>query len=322
MRYKAEHLTARLPNGYVVSVMTTFPGTFGARHFALDSECHLEIHVPTPLDFDQLGRFVVTRFSNLITYAVGIPSALKTLTIATDAGEMYEVEAQWVFVRRGETPNRLDVQMLLPGTAINFETLISRWFHLYEDCERALNTYFGLIYAPPTYTELQFITAVTAAEALHSGLQLAAPTDRETLKNRKTQIIDAIASAISEQDLSWVESLLRSAGGPTLKTRLRELWMYAEESARYLIANRDVWVNAVANERHNLSHPGRARLEPLQLFLARESVARIVTLCVLRALTEDPEYGAARVMGLSEWQHFAGQIREHIPEWLNQETPG
>lgn len=199
--------TATLADGTTIELHTSHPGQFGYKSFEIQSECQFHIKSPKPLSLSELGK-LAGRCQNFVTLLCDDPSATKSYTVIAEGGALLEVGSQFVFVRHGPTPNRVGAQMLRPPTLADFGTLMTTWFALYESNDRSLNTYFGLVYAPPTYTEIRFVTAATAAEGLHSGVAESDPDERIKTQERKANILAAVKPALEDEDYAWIDALL------------------------------------------------------------------------------------------------------------------
>jgi hypothetical protein len=208
VRFRQDRLEVQLENGYSIAVGTRVFRDFALRSFQLQASCALSVTTPEPLDLDELGRNVLTRCQNLLTLTTDTTCAQKKMVVLGPEGHPLEVGSQLVYVRRGEAPSRTVQQMLLAMGEIDFADLVTRWFALYDRCERPLNTLFGLLYAPPSYVELKLTTSAAAAEGLHSGLATPDPAAKQANRDRKQAILDSIESYLSDKDFDWIVALL------------------------------------------------------------------------------------------------------------------
>ena len=257
------------------------------------------------------------RCQNSVSLLCGSPAAMTANHVVGPGGAPLEIGTRYVLIRHGPTPNLPRANMLTMPTLSDFGNLMSAWFAIYEECDRALNTYFGLIYAPPTFAEIQLITAVIAAEGLHSGLVAIDVDEKAKTGKRRGNILSSIEPSLQPEDFAWVEALLKNAGGPNLRRRLQELWQLGSGSTGSLIPNGEKWAQSITHERNNLSHPGGRKLSDLQLYIGGLTVSSVISIVVVQKLASNSGVTLTDPAQLPNLRHLAEQIQEHLPEWTD-----
>lgn len=313
--YRHEPHEVTIESGWKFALQKVVRRHISLHHVDIGSETQIEVTAPIEVTHDEMSRIAVNRFWNLLTFSVGRPCALLEFTLVTQDGRTFEVGSSLVYTNDGDPLALTSHQILLPLHLINFANLVKRWYDLYERASRALNPIFGLLYAPPAYTELQFVVTVMAAEGIHSSVIKNDPAANADTALRRSKILEAIVEHIEDADFQWIEALLRNAGGPTLKLRLLQIWEHTGAAGAWLIPNASNWAKNIKNERNSVSHPSRSKLSALQLYWARESVARMITLTILLELVPEGFEIIDRVSGLADWTFAREQILENLPEW-------
>jgi hypothetical protein len=93
---------------------------------------------------------------------------------------------------------------------MGFDSLLQRWFQLYQDLRLCLAPYFGLLYAPPTYVDLRLVSISQALEAYYRASRLSKRAmSREGFADLKKALLDACQEnkAFLEQKLGYLNEL-------------------------------------------------------------------------------------------------------------------
>ena len=164
-----------------------------------------------------------------------------------------------------------------------FESIIKKWFEKAELLPIYL-LYFGNIYSPITYLNLQFLSLVQAVEAYHRRVK--GTTDLSPEKHQERY--DAILEAVPEEYREWVKQRLQHSNEVNLRRRLNLL---VEEHSDILVKHigKRKFVSDVVNTRNYFTHydeelKNKAITEPKQLYVLCEKLKTLIEVCFLAEL--------------------------------------
>jgi hypothetical protein len=316
--WKEEKASAEINRGDAVDAVIdgwTFRAFVGLQPFKIeqshrrnrvvgDVTVHLEIIAPGPCSFDEIETFV-RDITDLLTLAAGEPSGIISIRLRhlhdvihrrPDRDDIAQPRMVESFAPRihtatpdGEVKDR-DFRFTCADS--EFPEMLPKWLSIRKRAEAALNTYFGLYYAPPAYTESRLLFQAIAAEALHSGLYGNA-TDRtdEEFETLRGKMLDALDS---DDDKAWVKQKFRN--DPSLRERLVQLARKPDSVALAgIIPSSEDWARRLVKIRNGLAHRADGGSDQDLYLLEHASNALIVLVLMTDlGLSKEVQQRAAR----------------------------
>jgi len=235
----------------------------------------------------------VTRFEHFLTLAtgslVGTPS-IKAIVRTDGAGTANGpilVDILYQPVRNAPRRKRPGIEkplFTLPEIAGHEESCFRNWFTKADWLDPVCALYFGTLYNPSRYLELNFLTFIQAVEAYHR--RASDETDRPPDEHaaRMKTILDAAPA----EHRGWLREKLRYSNELSLRRRLKRLFSQFSYLLDDLIPDRGTTISEICENRNYLTHydatlKSRAA-SGTRLLLLVEVLKLLLQACFLREL--------------------------------------
>lgn len=237
-------------------------------------------------------------FQDLITLGMDSPCALLSESLipseallgdeTSRAREVVDIFGEHIL--RGErgvegVTNRAALFTL--GTeGVDFATIVASWLRIHSDFRTTCDMIFGMKYVKGGYLQTELITAVAAAESLHSALGLDPPIPDEEFAARR----DLLIESTPRHQREWLSQKL-GRNEHTLRQRLLDLTGIAyPEIISEMLPNPAAWAKAAKDERNAVAHGGKGMSRDVSLLAAIvTTTTAVVLLNLLQQLQIPPE---------------------------------
>jgi hypothetical protein len=260
--------TTRIADVATASTWTSGHGATTRSGYALSENVAVKVALDAPVLIDDLIGSYIMPLLDLLSFATARTNAVDRVTLHSPAhrhrvGEEtrpvdLEFLTHWTGKVGGEierlTPD--DMRFAVQEAPGGFEGLVTRWFELYPRLREAFAPYFGLLYAPPTYMDLQLVSISQALEAYHR----AAGTTRRLLpKSVYGNLKATLIAACPEEHKEFLEPRLTHLNEPRQVERLSELVRRVEQPLQALLDPRPRFVRDFIDARNLKTHPDKRK---------------------------------------------------------------
>jgi hypothetical protein len=234
-------------------LLTTHPDVTTIRQ-----DVYLEIR---QADRDTLEDYMqtATRFKHFLTLATGslvrtasIKAIVRTHDTGTSNGPILaDILYQPIHnAPRRKRPGTEKALFTLPDITGREEDCFKNWFTKADWLDPVCALYFGTLYNPSTYLDLNFLTLVQAVEAYHrrTSDETDMPTDEHAA--RVNSILDAAPSGHRD----WLREKLRYSNELSLRRRLKLLFAQFSYLLDDLIPDGKAMVSEICDNRNYLTH--------------------------------------------------------------------
>lgn|GEM_PF-5892591 len=166
-------------------------------------------------------------------------------------------------------------------TEAEFEALIRTWYRFHRTYSTPVALRFAGRYAPHTYSEVNFTTAVQALEAFNRR-RFPASKDKESARMR-----EAVLKQLDGDELKWTKQRLAFAHELSQKKRLEQtLDFIGRKAVGQLVTNRAHLIKTVIETRNLLTHwdPTRAPFDPEAAVALSSGLYLLGDFCFLRSI--------------------------------------
>ncbi|WNG81723.1 hypothetical protein C6A86_026795 [Mycobacterium sp. ITM-2016-00316] len=260
---------------------------------------YLKISASRPKSMDEWFE-VAKAFQDLVTLAMDAPCALlseslipsKALLDRESARAREAIDVFGEHILQGErdldgVANR-DALFTLGSEGVDFAGIVSEWLRIHADFRTTCDMIFGMKYVRGGYLQTELITAVAAAESLHSALKLPPPVPDKEFDERRKRLMECIPKDQRE----WLHRKL-GANEHTLRQRLIDLAKipYPDIIAE-ILPNPEAWAKAAKDERNAVAHGGQRMTRDVPLLNA---IVTTTTAVVFLNLLQQLQIPAKRV---------------------------
>jgi ApeA N-terminal domain 1 len=256
--------STRVADKATVSTWTSGHGENTRSGYTVSEDVALKIVVDTPVLIDDLIRDYVMPLLDLLSFGTARTNAVDRLTVHSPAftravgasvqPDDLEFLAQWTGKVTGEierlTPD--EMRFGVRDVTAGFEGIATRWFELYPKLRMSFAPYFGLMYAPPTYMDLQLVSISQALEAYHRAV---GTTRRILPKDVYSELQRILLEACPETHKEFLSPRLTYLNEPTQVERLTELVQRIQEPLERLLSHRPHFVRDFIAARNLKTHP-------------------------------------------------------------------
>ena len=236
---------------------------------------------------------ILARIQDFISFAMNeptFPTEIKGTSEVTSEeveGKTYHKSVSLYYIsissKRIQRIQTSNMRFSLMQIEQQFESIIKKWFEKAELLPIYV-LYFGNMYAPSTYLNLQFLSLVQAVEAYHRRVK--GTTDLSPEKHQERY--DAILEAVPEEYREWVKQRLQHSNEVNLRRRLNLL---VEEHSDILVKHigKRKFVSDVVNTRNYFTHydeelKNKAITESKGLYVLCEKLKTLIEVCFLAEL--------------------------------------
>jgi hypothetical protein len=264
-----------------------------------------------PITFEEAWISFVTPVLFLLSMAIGSPDRILHLHVGCDDSEEHPygrtaevLTSSWTEeLARNGSANFWE--HLLPFSLVTdrFETVVQRWFELYEVTRDSLVDFFSVQLTPFMYAEERFSRVVRSLESWHRsriGGTHMEPSEFDSL-------LKTLLAGRTGPERSFINMRLQHANEPTLKARLVELIALAGEPLASLVAGYDRFPRRVVDTRNSLAHEGTLgdAYDDHEVFWAEKSLQQLFKSVLLRELGLSDDEVAACVQRSEDWRWLA-----------------
>jgi hypothetical protein len=259
---------------------------------AVRQEVYLEIRQPSRDTLEDYMR-TATRFEHFLTLATGslirtgsIRAVVRTEeTDAADSPILVDILYQPVRnAARRNRPSAGEPLFTLAELAGREEESFKNWFTKAEWLDPVCALYFGTLYNPSKYLDLNFLTLVQAVEAYHRR----ASDETDKPPGEHAARMKAILDATPAEHRAWLEEKLGYSNELSLRRRLKLLFAQFSYLFDDLIPDRKATINAIYDNRNYLTHydatPKRRAATGARLLFMVEVLKLLLQACFLREL--------------------------------------
>ncbi len=166
---------------------------------------------------------------------------------------------------------------------LDFQSLIPRWISINSRFKTTCDLILGLRYVGGGYLQNQLITAVAAAEAMHTAMRLDPPMSNSEFKRLKKLALAAVPADRQQ----WLSDKVGS-NKHSLVDQLKQLAAIPDQGVVHrLVPNVDAWAEATKKERNPVAHGGNMSADA-DLLIAITKVTEAVVVLNLLHLLEIP----------------------------------
>lgn len=168
----------------------------------------------------------------------------------------------------------------------NFDSIIQKWFHLYESISPVLNVLSDTFSKKRVYNENVFLDIVQALEIYHRRVK----EDTDKLKAEFHATLDPIFSVLDKDQKNWLSEKLEYKFEPSLRKRLNDLFQEfsIKPLSEIIVSKRElkILINKTTISRNYYTHyntdlKGQA-CHGLALYLLSEKLKILLFIVILR----------------------------------------
>ena len=137
-----------------------------------------------------------------------------------------------------------------------FETYLQNWFGKAELLKPVYDLFFGTLYNPSMYLELQFLSLIQAVESYHRRRFGGKYLSDEDYKGAYDTLVNAIPDSVKGDFKQSLKSRIQYGNEFSLRTRLKRLFNSDEyqEILNEFVENKGDFIGAVVDTRNYLTH--------------------------------------------------------------------
>lgn len=307
--------TCTLPDGTVITTRTSHAGQPSRSGYSVTENVALKITVPDALPVDDLVQRYIMPLLDLLSFATRHANGVDDLTIrspdVTQDVEGVDVPLDLQFLTQwiSQPPPPDDrlyphkMNFALPEAPLGFQNLLWRWFDLHETLRPCFGPYFGLIYAPPLYTDLKLVSISQALESYHRATMPQHAMPKTDFKALKT----ALLAACPDEHRDFVASKLGHFNEITQVERTSQLVRKARPCLPELLDTRPTFAEDFIKARNARTHAdaSKTRFSPLYLYDLAQTGRYVFEACVMLDLGFGESECAALFQRQPEYQHYA-----------------
>jgi hypothetical protein len=187
-----------------------------------------------------------------------------------------------------EKLNHYDMLFTFEDISGQFETYLQNWFDKAELLKPVYDLFFGTLYKPSMYLEVQFLSLIQAVESYHRRRFGGKYLSDEDYKEVCDTLVNAIPDSVEGGFKDSLESRIRYGNEFSLRTRLRRLFDSDEyqEILSEFAENKNAFIGKVVDTRNYLTHyEGKEKAaigEELDPFIQKLKI--LLEICLLTEL--------------------------------------
>lgn len=290
------------------------------RGFHLEHDCALTLEMKEPLGFDEMS----TRFLSPIWLFLSF--CLDRTINETDVKVRLAGEEQWLDVGKAQavSPSSDEVIMepfmLLPMPRLGDRAsqVLTRWMDLEGDERRAISLLVGLTGERSVPSDLKFLAAAQALEAMSRADANEHELDGDEFRRRVGVILESVTD---KKVRAWADRKLKHANQRPSADLLRDLASAVGEYVDTLAPDRERFFEDIRNNRNFYTHRDDSRvervLEGAELYVLTQGILCFLKAAVLRKLDFSPEDTKSLMddcQGTLQWRvRVAEQYRKPDP---------
>jgi hypothetical protein len=298
-----------------------------ARSVKHEYRAELRIQLPAPISLADIHNEHLRAMRYLLCLATVADVDVRSLSLgAANQDEPDFPVATWQVLDRDHDP-RSDRQdtvswtMLFTCSDWDFASGFPVWKNLVEKYGPTCDLLFSRTSRHTAYISTLFMNTVGAAESFHRRWTT---TSRRATPEHKARMARILAAAPTE-DQDWLRQKLQHSHEPTLAARLADLATVSETARAAFVGDAGRWAKAIADARNALAHRPADRddpekVDPYGLLALEESLAAMLTVCLLRELGFPEEECAHRLVRSWHWNHVPSVMRERHPALFAEAT--
>lgn len=172
-----------------------------------------------------------------------------------------------------------------------FQSILNKWFQLYNEAPTLLNLYFGVMYNPKSYLSNTFLMLYQGMEVYHttflSGFSQFARERNELIEDFIKIVDESISPEVNQKDR--ILGLIRNGKNLRSREKVSEIYDLFSDILPKLstkIIDKDNFVNKIEKYRNKLTHGGfdYDKLDIEDLFWSSKDLQLILQLCILNRL--------------------------------------
>lgn len=187
-----------------------------------------------------------------------------------------------------EKLNYYDMLFTFEDISGQFETYLQNWFDKAELLKPVYGLFFGTLYKPSMYLEVQFLSLIQAVESYHRRRFGGKYLSDEDYKEVCDTLVNAIPDSVEGGFKDSLKSRIRYGNEFSLRTRLRRLFDSDEyqEILSEFAENKNAFIGEVVDTRNYLTHyEGKEKAaigEELDPFIQKLKI--LLEICLLTEL--------------------------------------
>jgi ApeA N-terminal domain 1 len=315
---------ATLADGAKITLGVTVSESFGNTEASVAVEHQFNVNLAQSMVLNETLDGYVTPLVDLLTVVTDHPSSILSLRVTPkSAGRKnsfsYLSPQLDVGLRIDRSVPEEKPVAPLATQVVRFDEFIfgkqlPLWFGLARKLRSIHGLVFGLRYATNMSVENRYLNASTAAEALHRAT-FSSNKSKVDLRNEATK---QWLSQYPDNERQLIKSrLTRYINDPSLGDRLRDLLDKAGIAFQVLVPTPTKWLTRAKNIRNDLTHQEgapRVNVNSAAMFLLAESLALLVTICLMIDIGYTPEDVQAKLVRSLRIRVLQEEMREQFPE--------
>lgn len=271
----------------------------------------IEVTPPSALDYDEYWLRYFYHIRNFLTLGLDAPAGVVQVQgfVATGRRRGRNAASQQATrqldiyynggtkTEKGRRPKSRNMLFSLATVGTRYGQFLERWIARADTLGPVFNLYFGTIFNPENYLELQFLSLAQAVESYHRrtiGGQYLGPALFAKVKEALIEALRDQRLEIPRNVRTAYEMRLGYFDEYSLRKRLKELITRIGPLAAFLIHDSDAFVNSVVSTRNYLTHYDKTLRDSsasgLGLYHLGQQLRFLLELCLLREVGfEDAE---------------------------------
>lgn len=299
----------------------------GARDVNYAYRAALRVRLPEPASLADIHNQHLRAMRYLLCLATAADVNIRSFKLgAAHEEDPYFPLATWpvLDVDHDLRPDREDTvswTMLFTCSDWDFASGFPVWKRLVDKYGPTCDLLFSRSIRHSAYISTLFMNTVSAAESFHRRWTTASRRASPEHKARVARVVTAAPTG----DQEWLRQKLQHSHEPSLAVRLLDLAGVSYTARAAFVGDPAAWSRAIADARNALAHRPANRddpeeVDPYGLLALEESLAAVLTVCLMRELGFPEEECAHRLLRSWHWNHVPSVMRERHPNLFAEAT--
>ncbi len=303
-------------NNFTVSIRHGLSFNMNLTEVNLKNTPFVRVELDKAIHFEKLLTEVFYQLRNLLSLGLGIsvyPRLIKGRNETDNEISIFFPTDQPSVLPNIHHPHNM--LFSFPDIAEDFQRIIEIWFKKAELLDPVFELYFGVLYSPDMYPNVQFLLLAQALEVYHQRMYPGQYMPKKEYKTVSKRLNDKIPDDLSEVHKESLRSRISFGNEFTLDTRLNkilsDILLPYESVVDKLVGNKTEFIKRVKNTRNFLTHRTESSrknsiTEMREMFQYVLKMKLILQLCLLIEL-EIPQSKAMELIGRNT----------HFSRWLS-----